>query len=140
MARNQTHDWDSLVEAAKRAEKKDEHRHILSKFRELRTLTKYGIVALAGYFTLHSALMMAGIDHFVLHLIGVAFMLVMGWKLSSLFELCFLHRMCIIYLTLTAALLLHDSYEGSGYIIQGLRHGLIACGANLMILLWLRHK
>lgn len=134
MARKQNHNWDDLKEAAdKDSLEKKESKHILGKIRSLRAWTKYGVAAMTVYFTLHGLLMLCGVDHFALHLIGVAFLMCMAWKLSSLFDLCFLHRLCVVYLCTMMAVLLHDTYEGKSIMMYVIRHLLVTAGAYLLI-------
>lgn len=137
MARKQTHDWNELREAAEKNPLEEQERkackHVASKIRSLRAWTKYGVVAMTAYFTLHGLLMLMGVDHFALHLIGVVFLLYMAWKLSSLFNLCLLHKMCVLYICVMMAVLLHDTYEGKSIMMYVIRHLLVTAGAYLLI-------
>lgn len=111
--------------------KKDEDKLILSSLHRLRSLTKYGIVCMAVFFGVHNALMLAGIDHYLLHLTGVIFLFGLGWQLSNLFRLCWLHKMCVMYICAIIAMLLHESYMQCSVLVEICRYGLVSVGMFL---------
>lgn len=110
-----------------------EHRHTMRLMRQVRAIVKYGVVALTVYFTVHGALMQTGIDHWALHMIGVGFILLLGWKLSHLFSLCLLHRLCVVYMCAVVSALLHDSYAPDWH--DDVRQVMIVIGLLLTSLL-----
>lgn len=111
--------------------KKDEDKLILSSLHRLRSLTKYGIVCMAVFFGVHNALMLAGIDHYLLHLTGVIFLFGLGWQLSTLFRLCWLHKMCVMYICAIIAMLLHESYMQCSVLVEICRYALVSVGMFL---------
>lgn len=111
--------------------KKEEDRLILSSLHRVRSLTKYGIVCMAVYFGVHNALMLAGIDHFLLHMTGVLFLFAIGWQLSSLFRLCWLHKSCVMYICAIIAMLLHESYLQCSFWAIIIRYALVSVGIFL---------
>ena len=80
---------------------------IQREFKQVRALLKYGVVALTVFYTIHGVLMQRGIDHWALHLIGIGFISVLGWKMSHLFNLCLLHRLCVVYISAMTSVALH---------------------------------
>ena len=80
---------------------------IQREFKQVRALLKYGVVTLTVFYTIHGVLMQRGIDHWVLHLIGMGFILLLGWKMSHLFNLCLLHRLCVVYISAMTSVALH---------------------------------
>ena len=80
---------------------------IQREFKQVRALLKYGVVALTVFYTVHGVLMQRGIDHWALHLIGIGFILLLGWKMSHLFNLCLLHRLCVVYISAMTSVALH---------------------------------
>lgn len=80
---------------------------IQREFKQVRALLKYGVVALTVFYTIHGVLMQRGIDHWALHLIGMGFILLLGWKVSHLFNLCLLHRLCVVYISAMTSVALH---------------------------------
>lgn len=80
---------------------------IQREFKQVRALLKYGVVALTVFFTIHGVLMQMGIDHWALHLIGIGFIMLLGWKMSHLFNLCLLHRLCVVYISAMTSVALH---------------------------------
>lgn len=111
--------------------KKEEDRRILSHLHRMRVLTKYGIVCMAVFFGVHNALMLAGIDHFALHLTGVVFIFILGWQLSNLFRLCWLHKLCVMYMCAIIAVLLHESYMHCSACVTAIRYLLVSVGLFL---------
>lgn len=109
--------------------------HIQREFKQVRALLKYGVVALTVFFTIHGVLMQRGIDHWALHLIGIGFIMLLGWKMSHLFNLCLLHRLCVVYMCTMASLALH------GMAHSPVKAATIAAGLVLIILLlWQQWK
>lgn len=102
---------------------------IQREFKQVRALLKYGVVALTVFFTIHGVLMQMGIDHWALHLIGIGFIMLLGWKMSHLFNLCLLHRLCVAYISAMTSLALHGRWRCPVKVAT------IAIGALLMILL-----
>lgn len=84
---------------------------IQREFKQVRALLKYGVVALTVFFTIHGVLMQMGIDHWALHLIGIGFIMLLGWKMSHLFNLCLLHRLCVAYISAMTSLALHGRWH-----------------------------
>lgn len=84
---------------------------IQREFKQVRALLKYGVVALTVFFTIHGVLMQMGIDHWALHLIGIGFIMLLGWKMSHLFNLCLLHRLCVAYISSMTSLALHGGWH-----------------------------
>ena len=112
---------------------------IQREFRQVRALLKYGVVALTVYYTVHGGLMQTGIDHWALHLIGVGFILLLGWKLSHLFNLCLLHRLCVVHMCGVASALVHDSYAPDWH--NAIERVMIVTGVLLItLLLWKQWK
>ena len=70
----------------------------------LRKLVKYGITALTVLCTIHSILLSIGYDFFSVHLLLCSFLYVLGLCLSRLFNLCWVHKTCVVY-TCTVVLL-----------------------------------
>ena len=103
--------------------------HIQREFRQVRALLKYGVVALTVFYTIHGVLMQRGIDHWALHLIGIGFILVLGWKMSHLFNLCLLHRLCVVYISAMTSVALH----GIGHC--AVKAAMIVAGLLLITLL-----
>ena len=84
---------------------------IQREFKQVRALLKYGVVALTVFHTIHGVLMQMGIDHWALHIIGIGFIMLLGWKMSHLFNLCLLHRLCVVYMCAMASLALHGRWH-----------------------------
>lgn len=84
---------------------------IQREFKQVRALLKYGVVALTVYYTVHGVLMQMGIDHWALHLTSIGFIMLLGWKMSHLFNLCLLHRLCVVYMCAMASLALHGRWH-----------------------------
>ena len=84
---------------------------IQREFKQVRALLKYGVVALTVFYTVHGVLMQMGIDHWALHIIGIGFIMLLGWKMSHLFNLCLLHRLCVVYMCAMASLALHGRWH-----------------------------
>lgn len=84
---------------------------IQREFKQVRALLKYGVVALTVFYTVHGVLMQMGIDHWALHIIGIGFIMLLGWKMSLLFNLCLLHRLCVVYMCAMASLALHGRWH-----------------------------
>lgn len=102
---------------------------IQREFKQVRALLKYGVVALTVFFTIHGVLMQMGIDHWALHLIGIGFIMLLGWKMSHLFNLCLLHRLCVAYISAMTSLALHGRWHCPVKVAT------IAIGVLLIILL-----
>lgn len=114
---------------------KSEDGHIASELRQVRTLTKYGIVCMAILYGVHNVMVLLGIDHQLLHCAGAILALCVGWKLSRLFNLCATHRVCVIYMCATAALASHVEHAGYTRATDALQISLAMCGILLTIML-----
>jgi hypothetical protein len=115
---------------------------IQREFKQVRALLKYGVVALTVYYTVHGGLMQTGIDHWALHLIGVGFILLLGWKLSHLFNLCLLHRLCVVHMCGVASALVHSCHAPDWH--SAIERVMIVTGVLLITLLlwqqWMERK
>lgn len=68
----------------------------------LRRITKYGIFLLSLICILYCGLMYFGYDYFGIHLVLFGFALTLRFTLSKIFGLCWVHKLCIIYIFLVS--------------------------------------
>lgn len=114
---------------------KSEDGHIAAELRQVRVLTKYGIVCMAILYGLHNVMVLMGIDHHLLHFVGAAMALSVGWKLSSIFGLCATHRICVLYMCVAEAVAVHVEHTGYTPFSDAMQVALVFCGVLLTIML-----
>ena len=66
----------------------------------LRRITKYGVFLLSLMCILYCGLMYFGYDYFGIHLALFGFALTLRLTLSKIFDFCWVHKACIIYIFL----------------------------------------
>lgn len=95
----------------------------------LRRITKYGVFLLSLMCIIYCGLMYFGYDYFGIHLALFGFALGLRLTLSKVFGLCWVHRLCIIYIFLISfcvATLRHNIFNILGVdikLIEGLLFG-----------------
>ncbi len=109
-------------------------------FQLLRTLVKYGITALTVLCTAHCGLLSMGHDLLAVHLLLCAFLFVLGLCLSRFFQLCWVHRACVVY-TCTVVLFIvlkrHGILSDWGVNISHARAVMCILGMSIITLvLW----
>lgn len=83
---------------------KSDIQEIHQTYQLLKRLVKYGITALTVLCTIHCGLLTLGHDVFGVHILLCSFLFVLGLCLSRLFNLCWVHKTCVVY-TCTVVLL-----------------------------------
>ena len=66
----------------------------------LRRITKYGVFLLSLMCIIYCGLMYFGYDYFGIHLALFGFALTLRLTLSKIFDFCWVHKACIIYIFL----------------------------------------
>ena len=66
----------------------------------LRRITKYGVFLLSLMCIIYCGLMYFGYDYFGIHLVLFGFALTLRLTLSKIFDFCWVHKACIIYIFL----------------------------------------
>lgn len=96
----------------------------------LKNINKYGIFTLTLICIIYCGLMYFGYDYFGIHLALFGFALGLRLTLSKVFGLCWVHRLCIIYIFLISfciATLRHNIFnilEVDIKLIEGLLFGI----------------
>ena len=96
----------------------------------LRRIIKYGVFLLSLMCIIYCGLMYFGYDYFGIHLALFGFALGLRLTLSKVFGLCWVHRLCIIYIFLISfcvATLRHNIFNILGVdikLIEGLLFGM----------------
>lgn len=106
----------------------------------LRTITKHGIFLLSALCAIYCGLMFFGIDVFGIHLILFGFALVLRLTLSKVFNLCWIHKLCVVYVFLVSLCMASsrcDSVMLYGFDVKILQGIMFAVGVILfLLLLW----
>lgn len=87
----------------------------------LRKIVKYGIFGLATICIIYCGLMYFDYDIFGIHLLIFSFALILRLTLSKIFNFCWVHKLCVIYIflvSLCVATLRHNIIEIIGMDIK----------------------
>ena len=87
----------------------------------LRKIVKYGVFGLASICIIYCGLMYFDYDIFGIHLLIFSFALVLRLTLSKIFNFCWVHKLCVIYIFLVSlciATLRHNIIEIIGMDIK----------------------
>jgi hypothetical protein len=104
-------------------------------FQILRRLVKYGIVALTVLCTLHCGLLFAGYDFLSVHVLLCAFIFTVCICLSQLFNLCWVHKACVVYICAVMMCVIfnrHDVFGNLEINLNAMR--VLMCYAGLGII------
>ena len=103
-------------------------------------LVKYGITALTVLCTVHCGLLRIGYDSLGLYVMFCSFLFVCGLCLSQLFNLCWVHRLCVFYTYMTVLCVSfqkHDMFALLGIDLDMARTIMYAFGLMIsMLVLW----
>lgn len=97
----------------------------------LRLLVKYGAFALVSLCTLHCGLLIFGYDLCCIHILLCIFLFILGICLSNLFDLCLMHKICVLYIcTVISCIVLnrHQIFHTLGFDLMGARVIMYALG------------
>ena len=109
----------------------------------LRRITKYGIFALTAACIGYCGLMYFGYDFFGIHLLIFSFALVLRLILSKIFNFCWVHKLCVIYIFLVSlciATLRHNIIEIMGIDIKQIQLIMFLFGISLVPLVLTKLK
>lgn len=109
----------------------------------LRRITKYGIFGLAAICIIYCGLMYFGYDIFGIHLLVFGFALALRLTLSKVFNLCWIHKLCVIYVfivSLCVATLRHNIIEIMGMDIKHIQLIMFLFGVSLVPLVLTKLK
>ena len=101
----------------------------------LRNITKYGVFGLTAACIAYCGLMYFNYDLFGIHLLIFGFALVLRLTLSKVFNLCWVHKLCIIYVflvSLCVATLRHNIVELMGMDIKTIQLIMFVFGLSLI--------
>lgn len=102
----------------------------------LRRITKYGIFALTVACIIYCGLMYFNYDFFGIHLLLFSFALGLRLTLSKVFNFCWVHKICIIYIfliSLCVATLRHNIISIIGLNTKDVEFILLITGLLLII-------
>lgn len=102
----------------------------------LRRITKYGVFLLSLMCIIYCGLMYFGYDYFGIHLALFGFALTLRLTLSKIFDFCWVHKLCIIYIFLVSlciATLRHNIIMIAGLNIKDVEFILFISGLLLII-------
>lgn len=106
----------------------------------LRRITKYGIFALTAACISYCGLMYFNYDFFGIHLLIFSFALVLRLVLSKIFNFCWVHKVCIIYIfivSLCIATLRHNIIEIMGMNIKTIQLIVFIIGLTIIpLIIW----
>lgn len=106
----------------------------------LRRITKHGVFLLSALCTIYCGLMYFNVDLFGIHLLLFGFALVLRLTLSKVFNSCWIHKMCVVYIffvSLCVATLRHNIVELVGFDIKTLQGIMFVVGIILsFLILW----
>jgi len=101
----------------------------------LRNITKYGVFGLTASCIVYCGLMYFNYDLFDIHLLIFGFALVLRLTLSKVFNLCWVHKLCIVYVflvSLCVATLRHNIVELMGMDIKTIQLIMFVFGLSLI--------
>lgn len=102
----------------------------------LRRITKYGVFALTAFCITYCGLMYFDYDFFGIHVLLFGFALALRLTLSKVFNFCWVHKACIIYIfliSLCVATLRHNVINIIGLNIKDVEFILFILGLLLII-------
>lgn len=73
-------------------------REMLNTFHKLKYVVKYGLSFFVALLMLHCLCLYQGCNVAIIHIIMVLFALVLGLLLSRLFNMCWVHRLSVMYI------------------------------------------
>lgn len=109
----------------------------------LRRITKYGVFGLTAACIIYCGLMYLGYDIFGIHLLVFGFALALRLTLSKVFNLCWVHKICVIYVflvSLCVATLRHNIIEIMGMNIKQIQLIMFLFGISLVPLVLIKLK
>lgn len=80
-------------------------------FQLLKRLVKYGIAALTLLCTAHCGLLAMGCDLLAVHVLLCVFLFILGFCLSQLFDLCWMHKACVAYICTVVLFVVLKRYD-----------------------------
>lgn len=110
---------------------------IHKKLIQLKIMSKYGIFGLTGVAVAHSILLYLGYDIFWVHVVFCVFAFMLGMTLSSVFNLCWVHKTAVIYycsILVLIAMKRHGILEEWGWDLQLARLISTIIGSILLLL------
>lgn len=114
------------------------YKDIHHKLLRLKIMTKYGIFGLTIVAVAHCLLLYLGYDIFWVHLTYCLFAFLLGICLSSVFNLCWVHKLCVIYYCFVLTCIVmkrHGIFTELGWDLQLARLIMTIIGIILLILL-----
>lgn len=109
----------------------------------LRKIVKYGVFGLAAICIIYYGLMYFDYDIFGIHLLIFSFALVLRLTLSKIFNFCWVHKLCVIYIflvSLCVATLRHNIIEIMGMNIKQIQLIMFLFGISLVPLVLIKLK
>ena len=109
----------------------------------LRKIVKYGVFGLAAICIIYCGLMYFDYDIFGIHLLIFSFALVLRLTLSKIFNFCWVHKLCVIYIflvSLCVATLRHKIIEIMGMDIKQIQLIMFLFGISLVPLVLTKLK
>ena len=109
----------------------------------LRKIVKYGVFGLAAICIIYCGLMYFDYDIFGIHLLIFSFALVLRLTLSKIFNFCWVHKLCVIYIflvSLCVATLRHNIIEIMGMDIKQIQLIMFLFGISLVPLVLTKLK
>ena len=109
----------------------------------LRKIVKYGVFGLAAICIIYCGLMYFDYDIFGIHLLIFSFALVLRLTLSKIFNFCWVHKLCVIYIflvSLCVATLRHNIIEIMGMDIKHIQLIMFLFGVSLVPLVLTKLK
>lgn len=74
-----------------------DRKDISRKLQRLKLFTIHGMTTMCVLMTAHCGLRFFGIDSFFLHIMFWAYVMIMGLLLSRIFNLCWVHKLSVVY-------------------------------------------
>lgn len=106
----------------------------------LSKITKYGIFLLSFLCTIYCGMIYLGLNLFGIHLLLFGFALVLRLTLSKVFNLCWIHKLCVVYVFLVSLCIASSRYDFVmlyGFDVKMLQGIMFAVGVILfLLLLW----
>lgn len=113
------------------------NKKIHKTLQELKIITKYGITGMCLLMTIHCGLLYLGYEIFLVHFSFIAFLCLLGIKLSSIFNLCWVHKINVVYsLSIIICTLMRriHAFESFGIGINRARVVMFAIGCVIILL------
>lgn len=109
--------------------------NIRKSYQLLRLLVKYGVFAMASLCTIHCGLLVSGHDLLCIHVLMCVFLFILGVCLSNLFNLCLMHKLCVLYVCMVVSCIVlnrHQIFHLLGLDLGGARITMYTLGVIIV--------